>query len=140
MREHNLECLIESHPKYHDLFYSNIYFLSDNINRMKKAKTRGAHKIKRWAAKGKKKMKGGFISLIIMGLVALGVEAATAASVAAVAAPIVAGAASATAGYATTKLLNSGERRAERRTKRVEHRVERVKRRVMRRATRKSNH
>ena len=68
-------------------------------------KSRGGKKIGRWATKGRKKQKGGFLSLIIAGLIALGVEAGTAASVAAVAAPVVSGAVSATAGYAATKAL-----------------------------------
>ena len=79
-------------------------------NTMKKS--RGGKKIGRWATKGKKKQRGGFLSLIIAGLVALGVEAATAASVAAVAAPIVSGAVSGAAGYAATKALGGSRRRA----------------------------
>ena len=78
-------------------------------NTMKKS--RGAKKIGRWATKGRKKQKGGFLSLIIAGLVALGVEAATAATVASVAAPIVSGVVSASAGYAATKALGGGSRR-----------------------------
>ena len=79
-------------------------------NTMKKS--RGGKKIGRWATKGKKKQRGGFLSLIIAGLVALGVEAATAATVASVAAPIVSGAVSGAAGYAATKALGGSRRRA----------------------------
>jgi hypothetical protein len=78
-------------------------------------KSRGGKKIGRWAMKGRKKQKGGFLSLIIAGLVALGVEAATAATVASVAAPIVSGVASASAGYATSKILGGSKRRLLRR-------------------------
>jgi hypothetical protein len=106
---------------HHDLFYSNIYFLSDNINRMKKAKTRGAHKIKSWVKKGRKKQRAGFLSLILAGLIALGVEAGAAASVAAVAAPIVSGVASASAGYAATKLLKHAGGSKRRVVRRIKH-------------------
>ena len=68
-------------------------------------KSRGGKKIGRWATKGRKKQKGGFLSLIIAGLIAIGVESATAATIASVAAPIVSGAVSASAGYAATKVL-----------------------------------
>jgi hypothetical protein len=133
---------------HHDLFYSNIYFLSDNINRMKKAKTRGAQKIKGWATKGRKSQRGGFVGIIIASLIALGVEAGTAASVAAVAAPIVSGVASASAGYAATKILSSGDRRAEHRAvrtkKRADHRLVRSERHkahlIVRDARRKAKH
>ena len=77
----------------------------------RKKQSRGGKTIGRWAAKGRKKQRGGFLSLIVAGLVALGVEAATAASVAAVAAPIVSGVATASAGYATTKALGGCRRR-----------------------------
>ena len=78
-------------------------------------KSRGGKKIGRWATKGRKKQRGGFLSLILAGLIALGVEAATAATVASVAAPIVTGVVSASAGYATTKILGGSKRRIPRR-------------------------
>jgi hypothetical protein len=78
-------------------------------------KSRGGKKIGRWAMKGRKKQKGGFLSLIIGALIAIGVESATAASVAAVVAPIISGVASASAGYATSKILGGSKRRLLRR-------------------------
>ena len=60
------------------------------------------------------------MSLIIAGLIALGVEAASAATIASVAAPIVTGVVSASAGYATTKILGGGKRRAPSR-RRIRH-------------------
>ena len=78
-------------------------------------KSRGGKKIGRWATKGRKSQSGGFLSLILAGLIALGVESATAATVASVAAPIVTGIASASAGYATTKFLGGSKRRIPRR-------------------------
>jgi hypothetical protein len=82
------------------------------MKRTTRKKSRGAKKIGRWATKGRKKQKGGFLGLIIAALVGLGVEAATAATVAAVAAPIVSGAVSGAAGYATVKAIGGSRRRA----------------------------
>ena len=82
---------------------------------MKKAtskKSRGGRKLARWATKGKKSRRGGFLSLIIAGLAALGMSASAAATTAAVAAPIVSGAVSGAAGYAMTKALGGSRRRA----------------------------
>jgi len=81
---------------------------------MKRVKTRGGRKIKRWATKGRKKQKGGFLGLILAGLISLGVSAGTAASVAAVAAPIVTGAVTAATSYGVTKALGGSRRRVRR--------------------------
>jgi ammonia channel protein AmtB len=59
------------------------------------------------AKKHNKKQKGGFLSLIIAGLVAAGVSAGTAASAAAVIAPIAVGAAGAVGAYAANKIINA---------------------------------
>ena len=78
-------------------------------------KSRGGKKIGRWARKGRKTQKGGFLSLIIAALVGLGMAAETAATVGAVAAPIVAGAASGAASYGMTKALGGSKKRTVRR-------------------------
>jgi hypothetical protein len=85
-----------------------------------KSRTRGAKKIGRWATKGRRKQKGGFLGLIIAGLTALGMSAASAATAAAVAAPIVTGAISGAASYGMSKALGSGIRRGRRR-RRIRH-------------------
>ena len=78
----------------------------------KKRRSRGGKSIGRWVRKGRKSVQsGGFLSLIIGGLVALGVAAETAASVAAVAAPVISGAVSGAAAYGTTKALGGSCRR-----------------------------
>jgi hypothetical protein len=73
-----------------------------------------AKPLRKWIAKaGKRKQKGGFLSLIIAGLIAAGVSAGTAASAAAVLAPIAVGAAGAVGSYAATKVIKAvgGSRR-----------------------------
>ena len=77
-------------------------------------KSRGGVKIERWATKGKKQQRGGFLSLIIAGLIALGLEAGTAATVASVAAPIVSGAVSGASAYGVTKALGGSKHRVRR--------------------------
>ena len=72
-----------------------------------KPRLRGRCKVKSWVQKGRRKMKGGFLSLIIAALTALGMSAATAAEVGAVAAPIVSGIASGAAGVVGAKIVNS---------------------------------
>lgn len=77
-------------------------------------KTRGGVKLSRWATKGKKQQRGGFLSLIIMGLVALGVEASAAAASAAIIAPVVSGAVSGASAYGMTKALGGSKHRVRR--------------------------
>jgi len=72
-------------------------------NRMKKS--RGGKKIGRWATKAKKQQRGGFVSLIVAGLISIGMSASAAATIASVASPVVSGVVSASAGYAATKAL-----------------------------------
>ena len=71
-----------------------------------KPRLRGRCKVKSWVQKGRAKQKGGFISLIIAGLISLGVAAETAASVAAVATPVITGALSATGGIVASKVFS----------------------------------
>ena len=77
-------------------------------------KSRGGKKLSAWANKGKKQQRGGFLSLIIMGLIALGVEASAAATTAAVVAPIVSGAVSGASAYGVTKALGGSKTRVRR--------------------------
>ena len=88
-----------------------------------KPRLRGRCKVKSWVQKGRAKQKGGFLSLIIAGLISLGVAAETAASVAAVAAPIATGLATGAAGAVGAKIVNSmsgeGKRRTVRRIRRI---------------------
>jgi VIT1/CCC1 family predicted Fe2+/Mn2+ transporter len=82
-----------------------------------KPKLRSRGKVKKWVQKGRKKVQeGGFLSLIIAGLVSLGVAAETAASVAAVAAPIATGLATGAAGAVGAKIVNSMSGEGKRRT------------------------
>jgi len=84
-----------------------------------KLRLRGRAKVKKWVQKGRKKQKGGFLSLIISALVALGLSAEAAAATAGVVAPIVSGAASAASGALINKAISgSGKRRVIRRIRR----------------------
>ena len=71
-----------------------------------KPKLRGRCKVKSWVQKGRAKQKGGFLSLIISGLVALGMSAAAAAEAAAIATPVITGALSATGGIVASKVFS----------------------------------
>ena len=86
-------------------------------------KTRGGVKLSRWASKGRKQQRGGFLPLIIAGLVALGLEAGTAAAVGAVAAPVigsaVTGAVGAASAYGVNKALGGSRSRVRRRVLRI---------------------
>ena len=88
---------------------------------MKKAstrKTRAGKNVQMWATKGKRQQRGGFLSLIIAGLIALGVESSAAAATAAVVAPVVSaattGAVSAASAYGVNKALGGSKRRVRR--------------------------
>ena len=84
------------------------------MKKLSTKKTRAGKNVQMWATKGKRQQRGGFLSLIIAGLVALGVEAGSAAAIGSVAAPIVSGAASAASGYAVTKALGGSKNRVRR--------------------------
>jgi len=78
-------------------------------------KSRGGKRIGRWARKGRKKQKGGFIGLIIAALVGIGVAAETAGTIAAVAAPIVTGALGAAGAAGVNAMVGKGKKRTVRR-------------------------
>ena len=87
-----------------------------------KLRLRGRAKVKKWVQKGRKKQKGGFLSLIISALIALGMTAEAASATAAVVAPVAAGLASGAASAVGAKVVNSisgsGKRRVIRRIRR----------------------
>ena len=65
--------------------------------------------LRKWISKAKGiRQKGGFLPLLIAGLVSLGMSAGTAATVASVAAPVLTGALTAAGGIAVTKLAGKG--------------------------------
>ena len=78
-------------------------------------KSRGRAKIGRWARKGRKKQKGGFISLIIAALVGIGMAAETAAVTASIAAPVITGALGAAGAAGVNAMVGKGKKRTVRR-------------------------
>ena len=74
--------------------------------------------LRKWICKANHKVrqKGGFLPLLIAGLVSLGMSAGTAATVASVAAPVLTGALTAAGGIAVTKLAGKGMSRRPLRT------------------------
>lgn len=69
--------------------------------------------LRKWVSKANKKMSGGFISLIVAGLIALGVSSANAALAASVAAPIISGALVASGGVIVNKIAGGGKNKSE---------------------------
>ena len=73
-------------------------------------KNKRVRPLRKWIPKANHKVrqKGGFLPLLIAGLVSLGMSAGTAATVASVAAPVLTGALTAAGGIAVTKLAGKG--------------------------------
>ena len=64
--------------------------------------------LRKWISKAKGiRQKGGFLPLLIAGLVSLGMSAGTAASVASVAAPVIAGSLGAVGAYGANKIIKA---------------------------------
>ena len=78
-------------------------------------KSRGGKRIGRWAAKSKRKQKGGFLSLIISGLIALGMSASAAATAASIASPVIVGALGAAGAAGVNAMVGKGKKKTVRR-------------------------
>ncbi len=81
---------------------------------MKKKTRKNKSALRKWARKGKKQS-GGFLAMLISGLIGLGMSTATATAAAGVAAPVITGALTATGGIVINESVNAAKRAAAKR-------------------------
>jgi len=81
---------------------------------MKKTKkTMKTKPLREWASRARKTQKGGFLSLIVAGLVSLGVSLSAATTAASIAAPVISGALAASGGIIVNKIAGGGTNKTE---------------------------